>query len=330
MQKLIRLVSLMARLISREIEPIWEGASDGTENVARRTPIVVTPGVAQYTPRQTPDPQRVASWRLRGLQEMEFTPQQLNGMRQLKLCTMEYAAISGNKNILAGFGVDDLLSLYTADRPDVLTEHDLHLRTMAAEILQLKSQMKMKEQTFSGMFARMDVIEGSLKENQGIMTNWELEEGAYAEQNLAAKAAQNASARGQQAQPAATVQANAALPVAPAVGMAIDSPNNQEQPGWPVPPVHAAPVQETRSAQAHVSQLNFMKKLAPFEGNRPAQGRPYRNWPEWRAGFLDNAAMVHLPPESYYAMTLSLLSQPMRDVWLAYLPYAHRKIAGAS
>jgi len=127
-----------------EIEPIWEGASDGTENVARRTPIVVTPGVAQYTTRQEPDPQRVANWRLWGLQEMDFTPQQLNRMRQLKLCTMEFAAISGNKYIPAGFGVDDLLRLYTADRPDVLTEHDLHLRTMAAEILQLKSQMKMK------------------------------------------------------------------------------------------------------------------------------------------------------------------------------------------
>jgi len=102
-----------------EIEPIWEGASDGTENVARRTPIVVTPGVAQYTTRQEPDPQRVANWRLRGLQEMDFTPQQLNRMRQLKLCTMEFAAISGNKYIPAGFGVDDLLRLYTADRPDV-------------------------------------------------------------------------------------------------------------------------------------------------------------------------------------------------------------------
>jgi len=29
--------------------------------------------------------------------------------------------------------------------------------------------------------------------------------------------------------------------------------------------------------------------------------------------------MVQLPAESYYAMSLSLLSQPMRDVWLAYL-----------
>ncbi len=61
------------------------------------------------------------------------------------------------------------------------------------------------------------------------------------------------------------------------------------------------------------------QKLAPFEGNRPAHGHQRRNWPEWKAEFLENAAMVQLPAESYYAMSLSLLSQPMRDVWLAYL-----------
>jgi len=170
-----------------ETEPIWEGASDGTENVARRTPIVVTPGVAQDTTRQAPDPQRVASWRLRGLQEMEFGPQQLDRMRQLKLCTMEFAATSGNKYIPAGFGYDDLLRLYTADRPDVLTEHYLHLRTMAADKLHLKGQMKM-EPTFATMFARMDAIEDFLRENQDIMANWELQEEAYAEQNPAAEA----------------------------------------------------------------------------------------------------------------------------------------------
>ena len=120
-----------------EIDPIWVGASHVTENVARRTPIVVTLGVAQYTTREVSDPKRVAKWQHRGLQELELTLPQLNRMRQLKVCTYGFAAISGNKYIPPGFGVDDLLRLYTADRPDVLTEHDLHLRTMAAEILQL-------------------------------------------------------------------------------------------------------------------------------------------------------------------------------------------------
>ena len=35
-----------------EIEPIWEGASDGAENVARRTPIMVTPWVARIPPEK--------------------------------------------------------------------------------------------------------------------------------------------------------------------------------------------------------------------------------------------------------------------------------------
>ena len=80
---------------------------------------------------------------------------------------MEFAAISGSKYILAGIGVDDLLRLYTIDSPDVLTQHDLHLRTMAAEILQIK----MKDQTLAGIFARLDGIEDAIRENQEMMAN---------------------------------------------------------------------------------------------------------------------------------------------------------------
>jgi len=105
------------------------------------------------------------------------------------------------------------------------------------------------------MFARMDAIEDSLRENQEIMANWELEEGAYAEQNPVAEDAQNTG--GQQAQPAATVQANAAQAASPPVGMAIDSPIYQQQTGWPpIAPVPAAPAVGTGSPAAHVSQLN--------------------------------------------------------------------------
>ena len=95
---------------------------------------------------------------------MEISPQQLNTMRHLKLCTMEFFAISGNNTYQLAWGWMTC-SGRTADRPDVLTEHDLHLRTMAAEILQLKGQMGMKEQTFAGMFARLVAIEDSLREN---------------------------------------------------------------------------------------------------------------------------------------------------------------------
>ena len=130
---------------------------------------------------------------------------------------------------------------------------------------------------------------------------WELEEGEYAQQNPPEEAAQEAGA--QQARPAATVQTNAGLPVAPiapAVPMAVDSPINQQQTGWlPVAPVPAAPPLGTGSAVAHVSQLNYMKKLATFEGNRPAHGHQQRNWPEWKAEFMENATMVQLPEESY-------------------------------
>ena len=267
-----------------EINPIWEGASDGTENVARRTPIVVTPGVAHYTTREVSDPQRVANWQDRGLQEMEFTPPQLNRMRQLKVCTMEFAAISGNKYIPPGFDVDDLLRLYTADRPEVLTEHDLHLRTMAAEILQLKGQMKMKEQTFAGMFARLDAMEDTLKENQEVMANWEIEEEAYAEQHPTEETGQDPAY--QQDQPAVasqpTVAAQPSLPLlrTPVEAMAIDGPDYQQRTGWPpvtaaptvpVPPASTVPAAAAAPA-AHVSQLNFMKKLTPFAGNRSLSG----------------------------------------------------------
>ena len=100
------------------------------ENVARRTPIVVTPEVAQYATREA-DPSREANWQQRGLQPMDFTTQQLSRMRQLRLCTMEFAAISGNKYIPTGYGMDELLRLYTANSQAILSENEIILRAMA-------------------------------------------------------------------------------------------------------------------------------------------------------------------------------------------------------
>ena len=46
------------------LETIRQGAIDGSENVARRTAIMVTPSVGQHSTRQA-DPVRVANWQAR-------------------------------------------------------------------------------------------------------------------------------------------------------------------------------------------------------------------------------------------------------------------------
>ena len=146
--------------------------TDGKENVVRRLPIVVTPIVAQYTTRPS-DLQRVANWQVKGLREMEFTSMQLTMMRQLSISTIDFAAVSGNKYIPTGYGLDDLLGLYPADTPRVPKEHYLILRALVAKFLQPK--IKMKDQILARLFTRLDRVEDTLQENQefqDISRNW--------------------------------------------------------------------------------------------------------------------------------------------------------------
>lgn len=44
------------------MDPIWQGGTDERENVAQRTPIIVTPAVGQYSSMEPDAPQRVANW----------------------------------------------------------------------------------------------------------------------------------------------------------------------------------------------------------------------------------------------------------------------------
>ena len=69
-----------------------------------------------------------------------------------------------------------------------------------------------------------------------------------------------------------------------------------------------------------LQQLNYMKKLQPFYGNKqPDKGQQQRSWEEWKGEFLGNARLCHLEASKYYIMAEALLSQHMREVWLAYL-----------
>ena len=158
------------------LEPIWLGATDGSENLARRIAIMVTPSVAQYTTRDVDTHERERNWQARGLTVMGFTPEQLDAMRQLKRSTMEFAALSGNKYIPSGFHVEDLLRMYAALAPAVLTENDMHLRLMAVEILRLKAEARMKDESLAGVLSRLDQAEDTLQEHGDLVATWLVEE----------------------------------------------------------------------------------------------------------------------------------------------------------
>ena len=246
------------------MDPIWEGAADGRENVARRTPIMATPQVAQYSTREA-DPNREANWQHRGLQPLEFTSQQLARMRQLRTCTMEFVAISGNKYIPTGYGMDDLLRLYTADSPPILSENDLVVRSIAAEILQLKSELRVKDQTLVGIFSRLDRMEDTLQEHQDALKNWETEEGLddgipepgeVVPPTVPIPPPVSQGQTGWPQWPAVTAPQAVAVPEAPAV--------------LPVPPVQPG------TEQTQLGQLQYMKKQAPWCGVSDKRSSAFR------------------------------------------------------
>ena len=99
-------------------ETIWQASTDGTENMARRTAIVLTPSAGHYsTTDSTYAPERVAAWEARGLTVFEFTEEQLESMRTLRTATFEFAALTGNKYMPPGFTLEDLLRIYIAQAP---------------------------------------------------------------------------------------------------------------------------------------------------------------------------------------------------------------------
>ena len=76
-----------------------KGATLGAVDVLKHAPIVITPAEGEYSTTEIVPPQYVANWQARGMTMLAFTPDQLDRMRQLRDCSMEYAAISGNKYI---------------------------------------------------------------------------------------------------------------------------------------------------------------------------------------------------------------------------------------
>ena len=102
--------------VARAMETLWTAATDGSENLSGRTPIVLRPGVPHYTTSETVDPGRTA--------------------------TVEFAHFSANAcYIPPGYNIDDLLRLYMARAPPILEESSLHTRMMTGELLALKGKL---------------------------------------------------------------------------------------------------------------------------------------------------------------------------------------------
>ena len=68
-----------------------------------------------------------AAWEARGLRVFGFTEEQLESMRTLRTATLEFAALTRNKYMPPGFTLEDLLRIYIAQAPGIVTEHDSHL-----------------------------------------------------------------------------------------------------------------------------------------------------------------------------------------------------------
>ena len=298
-------------------ETIWQGATDGTENFARRTPIAITPGVGHYSAADTSyAPERVAAWQARGLTVLGFTEEQLDAMRTLRTATFEFAALSGNRYMPPGFDVEDLLRIYISQTPAVVTEHSTHLRVMAAEVLKLKAQLRMvRDESVGTILGRLDAAEDMLRQHEAQVETWRLEEGAW---------------DAQYGSPTAEGSAMMALP-------APGDPNGQlngqvpmdtdmeegaaglEQPTVPAAVAAHLDAPADAGSGGGTGKLQYMRRLLPFSGNKPPQGQQQRSWDEWKGEFLHNAELCELQERKYYKMVLALLSPYMREVWLAVL-----------
>ena len=118
--------------------------------MARRTQIVVSPAVGQYTTSETVIAERVANWRSRGLAPLEFTEPQLADMRYLRKCKIEFSAYTLNiRFIPPGYGIEDLLRLFVAREPPILLENNLHLKMTARQIIQIRDTLTVQAETLS-------------------------------------------------------------------------------------------------------------------------------------------------------------------------------------
>jgi len=102
----------MAMQLAQAIEPIWRAAPERTENMARRTAIVVGLSSAQYSTRVAGDANREANWQAKGLAPLAITDEELADIKGLREATIEFAALtSRNHYIPMGYNIDDLLKV---------------------------------------------------------------------------------------------------------------------------------------------------------------------------------------------------------------------------
>ena len=103
------------------METLWTAATDGSENLSGRTPIVLRPGVPHYTTSETVDPGRESQWIQRGMAPLPLTAEQKADMVRLRTATVEFAHFSANASYIPpGYNIDDLLRLYMARAPPIL------------------------------------------------------------------------------------------------------------------------------------------------------------------------------------------------------------------
>ena len=73
------------------------------------------------------------------------------------------------------------------------------------------------------------------------------------------------------------------------------------------------------STRDWLGQLNYMKKVSPFQGSRSSPGQPARSWSEWKSEFESNARLCDLDPQEYYNMSQTMLSSTVRDQWMSII-----------
>ena len=81
-------------------------------------------------------------------------------MRDLRTAEIEFSALTRNgKYIPLGFNVENLLRLWMVREPAVLTDINLHLKLMAAEIISLRSKHHKVSEQMQKMESRLEDVE---------------------------------------------------------------------------------------------------------------------------------------------------------------------------
>ena len=220
--------------VARAMETLWTAATDGSENMSGRTPIVLRSGVPHYTTSETVDPGREAQWVQRGMAPLPLTPEQKADMIRLRTATVEFAHFTANASYIPpGYTIDDLLRLYMARAPPILEDSSLHTRMMTGELLALKgklnaeisSQMAQVQARLDGVEhhvrqqrRRMESTEVQVSQHQAQWDNWAAEE-PWLEENTTEPTEFDTTTATQQ-QSVHTGQVPAEQPPAPANGQA--------------------------------------------------------------------------------------------------------------